>query len=106
MGRSEQVENNKMIKPKLSFRIEDDKIIKRTEIGNLNGECSHVFQGTNEREIEQADLAKTWAVTNLKSKRRPIYESNGKKPLRLADFFLWLWGVITRSHKFSKCGRH
>jgi DNA (cytosine-5)-methyltransferase 1 len=87
------VENNKMIKPKLSFRIEDDKIIKRTEIGNLNGECSHVFQGTNEREIEQADLAKTWAVTNLKSKRRPIYESNGKKPLRLADFFCGCGGL-------------
>jgi DNA (cytosine-5)-methyltransferase 1 len=82
-----------MISPKRSYRIEDDKIVKLTEIGNLKGECSHLFHGIGASEMKQSDLAKIWAITCLKSKRRPNYVSSQKKPLRLADFFCGCGGL-------------
>lgn len=82
-----------MISPKLSYRIENDKIIKLTKIGNLKGECSHLFQGVDEKAVKQTDLAKLWAITNLKAKRRANYVSNQKQPLRLADFFCGCGGL-------------
>jgi len=82
-----------MISPKLSYRIENDKITKLTKIGNLKGECSNLLQGIDEKAITQTDLAKIWAITNLKSKRRANYLSNQQQPLRLADFFCGCGGL-------------
>jgi len=82
-----------MITPKLSYQIENDKIIKLTEIGKLKGKCSHLIQSVDEKAVKQTDLAKLWAITNLKAKRRANYVSNQKQPLRLADFFCGCGGL-------------
>ena len=72
--------------PRVSFFIEGSRIYKKTEIGSNSGLVDLELEQLPIKHFSRAELARTWGLTCLKTKRKFLEPQSATTSLSIADF--------------------